>query len=66
MNCYFCGRPIKGAAIHQFGHPDKQFHALEDEYGNAAPGNIPSCWQKSAEGRLTLEEYVAERYAHAQ
>ena len=42
------------------GHPEKQFHPLEDEYGNAAPGNIPSCWQKSAEGQLTLEQYILE------
>ena len=63
MTCYFCHREIKGAAIHVFGHPDKEFHALEDEYGNAAPGNIPSCFQKSAEGKLTLEEFLVELYA---
>ena len=63
MTCYFCGRPIKGTAIHIVGHPDKQFHPLEDEYGNATPGDIPSCWQKSDNGRLTLKEYLVELYA---
>jgi hypothetical protein len=60
MNCNFCGRPIKGVFTYVFGHPDKQFHCLEDEHGNAAPNGIPSCWEKSAEGRLTLEEFLAE------
>ena len=40
---------------------DKMFHVLQDEYGNAAPNGIPSCWEKSAEGLLTLEEYILEQ-----
>jgi hypothetical protein len=62
MNCYFCGRPIKGSVI-QLLNVARFFHALEDEYGNATPNGIPSCWEKSAEGRLTLEQFLVELYA---
>jgi hypothetical protein len=40
------------------------YHTTEDEFGNATPTGIASCYMKSAEGRLTLEEYAAERYRH--
>jgi hypothetical protein len=64
MDCQFCGRSIQGTAIWVTGHPNSQYHALEDEHGNPAPKGIPSCWEKSAEGRLTLQEYLVELYAN--
>lgn len=59
--CYFCHRPIKSFYIQLTGQ-NRYFHPLEDEYGNAAPKDVPSCWDKSDSGRLTLEEYLVELY----
>jgi hypothetical protein len=61
--CYFCGREVKGSATVQSPPSPHVFHCLEDEYGNPAPKGIPSCWEKSAEGKLTLQEYLVELYA---
>jgi hypothetical protein len=50
---------IIGASISTKDQPQRFFHALEDCHGNPAPKDIPSCWQQSNEGRLTMDEYFA-------
>ena len=69
LTCAFCGRSIAGTnlmLVPNLTDPNnpRYYHTIQDEHGNATPEGIASCYLKSAEGKLTLEEYAAERYDH--